>query len=155
MKRLVIGLIALLLVFSLSACTDTSAGVTPDMDAVLSSMANQLPDALPFDAESVFNAYGVDPASCKQEVVISYYDGSCTAELWMIEAVDEAAAESIKTLAQSRLDNLGSQFRSYDAAAYALVQEAKLLTHGNCVVMIVSENADALLNIYQTAAALT
>ena len=124
------------------------------MDVVFSSMADLLPDAVSFDAESVFNAYGVDPTSCKQEVVISYYDGSRTAELWLIEAVDETAAASIKALAQTRLDSLGAQFRSYDAAAYALVQEAKLLTHGNCVVMIVSENADALLGIYQTAAEL-
>lgn len=152
MKQLLSGLLVLLLILSLGACADNNVSVTPNMESVFHSMADLLPEALPFDADSVFNAYGVEPAACKQEVVISYYDGSCTAELWLIEAVDQEAAESIKTLAQTRLDSMGSQFRSYDAAAYALVQEAKLFTHGNCVVMIVSENAEALMNIYQTAA---
>lgn len=155
MKQLVSGLLALLLMLSLVACTDNTVGVTPNMASVFASMADQLPEAEPFDAESVFNAYGVEPDACKQQVVISYYDGSRTAELWLIEAVDAETAKSIQTLAQTRLNSMGSQFRSYDAAAYALVQEAKLFTHGNCVVMIVSENADALLDIYQTAAELT
>ncbi|MBQ9861957.1 MAG: DUF4358 domain-containing protein [Clostridia bacterium] len=154
MKRLLSGLLAFLLILSLSACADDSTGVTPNMETVFASMADQLPEALPFDAESVFNAYGVEPAACKQEIVISYYDGNCTAELWLIEAVDQEKAESIKALAEARLESMGSQFRTYDAAAYALVGEAKLFTHGNCVVMIVSENADALLDIYQTAAEL-
>ncbi len=154
MKQLLSGLLALLLMFLLGACADNSAGVIPNMESVFASMADQLPETQPFDAESVFNAYGVEPAACKQEVVISYYDGSCTAELWLIEAVDQDAAASIKTLAQTRLDSMGAQFRTYDAAAYALVQEAKLFTHGNCIVMIVSENADALLKSYQTAAKL-
>lgn len=154
MRQLVSVVLALVLMLSLCACGENTVGVTPNMESVFSSMAEHLPEAEPFDAESVFNAYGVEPASCKQEVVISYYDGSCTAELWMIEAVDEEAAANIKTLAETRLESLGSQFRSYDPAAYALVQEAKLLMHGNCVVVIVSDNADALLGIYQTAAEL-
>ncbi len=154
MKQLLSGLLVLVLMLSLCACGEGTDGVTPNMQSVFTSMAEHLPEAEPFDAESVFNAYGVDPASCKQEVVISYYDGSCTSELWLIEAVDEEAAASIKALAETRLDSLGSQFRSYDPVAYALVQEAKLLVHGNCVIVIVSENADALLEIYQTAAEL-
>ncbi len=154
MKKIVCGFFAVLLMLSLAACEGNRAGVTPNMESVFASMAEQLPEIAPFDAENVFDAYGVKPADCKQEVVISYYDGSCTAELWLIEAVDEEAAQSIHTLAQARLDSMGAQFRTYDAAAYALVQEAKLFTHGNCVVLIVAENAAALLEIYETAAAL-
>lgn len=153
-KSLLIILAFLLMIFSFG-CGNTATGVTPKMQEVLTSMADHLPEeATPFDPQSVFDAYGIDPATCKQEIVISYYDGSCTAELWMIEAVDETAAKTIHTLAQERLDSMGAQFRTYDAAAFALVEKAKLVTHGNCLVMIVAENAESLLAIYQTAAAL-
>ena len=72
MKQLLSGLLALLLILSLGACADNSVGVTPNMESVFALMADQLPEALPFDAESVFNAYGVESAACKQEVVVSY-----------------------------------------------------------------------------------
>ena len=154
MKKMFLGALAVLLVSVLVGCGNT-VGVTPNMNEVFTAMAEHLPEeAAPFDVQIVFDTYGIDPAACKQEVVLSYYDGTQTAELWMIEAVDQTATETIRTLAQERLESMGAQFRAYDAAAFALTEKATLLTHGNCLVMIVAENAESLLTIYQSAAAL-
>lgn len=153
MKKIISLLLILTCLLGLTACSE-SAGVVPDMTAVYTSMQEKLPEMEPFSADSVLNAYGVKSEDCKQMVVSSYYDGAITAEIWLIEAVSEDALQSVKTLAENRLTSMGEQFRSYDAKAYDLVQKAELIVHGNCMALIVAENADELTAIYNTAAEL-
>lgn len=153
MKKLICFILTLTCLLGLTACGGNE-GVTPDMQKVYSSMQDKLPAMEPFTAEAVLNAYGIKSEDCKQMVVSSYYDGAATAEIWLIEAVSETAAQQIKTLAQNRLNSMGEQFRSYDAKAYQLVQDAQLITHGNCISLIVAEDASSLAQIYNTAAQL-
>lgn len=153
MKKILCLILAALLIMSMAAC-GSSAGTTPDMNAVFASMSEKLPEMEPFSPDSVLNAYGVKSTDCVQEVVASLYDGSQTAEIWLIEAVSADALKTIKTLAENRLSSMGAQFQTYDAKAYALVQEAELITHGNCLCLIVAEDAAALADIYKTAAEL-
>ena len=140
-----------MLLVSMTACGG-SAGVVPNMNDVYASMKAHFPEMEPFNADSVLNAYGVKSEDCKQQVVCSYYDGTDTAEIWLIEAVSADALASIKALAESRLSSMGSQFQTYDAKAYALVEKAELITHGNCLALIVAEDAEELASIYKTAA---
>ena len=153
MKKLICIALTLACLLGLSACGG-SQGVTPDMQQVYTSMADKLPAMDPFTPEAVLNAYGIKAEDCKQMVVSSYYDGAATAEIWLIEASGEAAAEQIKTLAENRLKSMGEQFRSYDAKAYQLVENAQLITHGNCLALIVAEDAAGLAQVYNTAAQL-
>lgn len=156
MKKLICVLVLLTLCMSLAACGGKKAenpGVTPDLQAVYADMAPYLPDdAFAYDQEFVFNAYGVKPDDCKQQVVMSYYDGNVTAEVWLIEAVSKDALRAIKELAEIRLDSMTQQFQSYDAKATKLCEDAELFTRGNCLVLIVSEQAGRLLEVYNTAA---
>lgn len=151
MKKLICAVLAIMLLVSLTACGGEKKedAVAPDMRSVYESMKSYLPtDAMAFDADYVFNAYGVNPEDCKQQVVISYYDGAVTAEIWLIEAVSKDALKSIKALAESRMTSMCEQFQSYDPKAYELAMDAKLVTEGNCLVFIVSENVDTLWDIY-------
>ena len=156
MKKLICMLLAVLLLISMTACGAEKKAQkpveAPDMQAVFSDMSPYLPaDALAFDGEYVFNAYGVKPDDCKQQVVVSYYDGAVTAEIWMIEAVSKDALATIKQMAENRLNSMCEQFRSYDPKAYELAEDAELFTEGNCLVLIVSENAQQLLQCYRDA----
>ncbi len=151
MKKLLCGILAAMLLISMAAC-GSSAGVVPNMDDVYASMKEHLPEMEPFNADSVLNAYGVKSEDCKQQVVCSYYDGADTAEIWLIEAVSTDALASIKALAENRLNSMGSQFQSYDPKAYELVEKAELITHGNCLALIVAEDVEELVSIYKTAA---
>lgn len=156
MKKLICMLLVLLLCMSMTACGSKKTektGVTPDMQAVYADMAPYLPDdAFVYPQDFVFNAYGVKPEDCRQQVVVSYYDAAVTVELWLIEAVSEEALGAIKELAELRLDSMAQQFQSYDAKAAKLCEDAELFTHGNCLVLMVSENAQQLLKVYNTAA---
>lgn len=158
MKKLICALLAVMMLLSLTACgggttkTEEKNVPAPDMEAVFASMHAQLPsDAVAFSSEYVFDAYGVKAEDCKQQVVLSYYDGTVTAEIWMIEAVNKTALKEIKKLADARLESMQDQFQSYDQNAYALTKKAKLFTEGDCLVFFVSENVDQLMEIYNSA----
>ena len=153
MKKLLCILLIVTCFLGLTACGG-AAEVIPDMQQVYDSMKDKLPEMEPFSADYVLNSYGIDSASCKQMVVSSYYDGADTAEIWLIEAADEAAAQELKSLVKTRLDSMEAQFASYDQAAYQVVKDAQLITHGNCIALIVAEDVDALTQIYKDAAQL-
>lgn len=156
MKRLICALLAVMMLLALTACgeskTEEKNVAAPNMTDVFASMHAQLPeDAVAFSSEYVFDAYGVKAEDCKQQVVLSYYDGTVTAEIWMIEAVSKTALKEIKKLADARLESMQDQFQSYDQNAYALTKKAKLFTEGDCLVFFVSENVDQLMEIYRSA----
>ena len=155
MKKLICFVLCTVLCLTMVACGQKEAkdsGVTPDMQTVYEDMKPYLPeDASLYNAEFVFNAYGVKSEDCKQQVVLSYYDGAVTAELWLIEAVSKDALTSIKKLAETRLDSMTEQFKNYDPKAAALCEDAELFTHGNCLVLMVSDNAQQLLEIYNAS----
>ena len=155
MKKLICALLAVMMLLSLTACggeTEEKNVAAPNMTDVFASMHAQLPeDAVAFSSEYVFDAYGVKAEDCKQQVVLSYYDGAVTAEIWMIEAVSKTALKEIKKLAEARLDSMKDQFQSYDQNAYTLAKNAKLFTEGDCLVFFVSENVDQLMEIYRSA----
>ena len=153
MKKGICLILTALCLLGLTACGET-VQVTPDMQQVYDAMKDQLPAMEIFPAEVVLDAYGIESADCKQMVVSSYYDGADTAEIWLIEATDAAAAEEILELVQMRLTSLTDQFRNYDAAAYQLVKDAEPIIHGNCIALIVAEEAEDLIRIYKDAAQL-
>ena len=155
MKKLICILMIAACFFCLTACGgDGGEGkaAAPDMEKVYAAMEDKLPVMAPFSAEAVLNYYGIESADCKQMVVSSYYDGADTAEIWLVEAVDAATAKEIEELAQTRLDSMKEQFQSYDPEAYAVVKEAQLIAHGNCVALIAGEHSDDLVQIYKDAA---
>lgn len=158
MKKLIAVLLATLMLLSLTACgggagrSEEKNVAAPDMEQVFADMAPYLPaDADSFSSDYVFDAYGVKPEDCKQQVVLSYYDGNVTAEIWMIEAVSKDALKSIRQMAEDRLDSMCDQFKTYDATALALAEDAELFTEGDCLVLIVSDSAQQLLEVYRSA----
>ena len=156
MKKFVCILLIVTCFLGLTACGD-NGGTTetvPDMQTVYDAMRDQLPAMEPFSAEAVLNSYGIESTDCKQMVVSSYYDGAATAEIWLVEAVDEETAKEIKAFADTRLSSMQEQFQSYDPEAYAVVKDAQLITHGNCIVLIAGEHSDDLVQIYKDAAKL-
>ena len=166
MKKLTCLLLVLFMLVSMSACgakqetkdnkdknnNSTEDFKAPDMDAVFASMKKKLPsDITVFDNERAYDAYGIDPESCKQEIIVSVYDAAATYEIWLIEAQSEDALDDIKELATARLTSMCEQFQSYDANAFALAEKGKIITEGTCLVMIVAENAEELFDIYYDA----
>ncbi len=152
MKKITGIIAALALLICLAACGET-APAAPDMGGLFRQMTalEGMPEMLEVPPEKAVNFYGIAPEDCVQELTAVCRDSLRADELWLIEAVDEAAAERIAALAQARLEQKGSELESYSPEQYAVVQSAELIRSGNCVVLIVSPMADELAELVASA----
>lgn len=106
-----------------------------------------LDDMAPYSDTDLLDYYGIDPAAC--ESIVGYTDAvGYTNELLIIQA-DETLAAELETLLAGYLEDRAAQFAGYDADAEALVRQAVLRRDGGVVLMIVSPEADALLDVYR------
>lgn len=106
-----------------------------------------LDDMAPYSDTDLLDYYGIDPAAC--ESIVGYTDAvGYTNELLIVQA-DEAQAAEFETLLAGYLEDRAAQFAGYDANAEALVRQAVLRRDGGVVLMIVSPEADALLDVYR------
>ena len=106
-----------------------------------------LDDMAPYSDTDLHDYYGIDPAAC--ESIVGYTDAvGYTNELLIIQADEKLAAE-LETQLAGYLEDRAAQFAGYDADAEALVRQAVLRRDGGVVLMIVSPQADALLEVYR------
>lgn len=154
MKRVFLLILALLMAFSLLACGGNSDNedATPTIakDLVMTSVydkmaaAVQIPEMLKLEESMMLDYCGIDAAKTKQAVVQICADSLRTDEIWLLEAVDEAAAKDLADAANERLRKKGEESITYSPEQYAVVQKAQLIQAGNYVVLIVSPDVDTL-----------
>ena len=149
MKKLTILLAVLLLASCLCACGQESAAA-PDMQERFEALqkAEGAPGMLQVPAEKCVFLYGIAQEDCKQQVVAICEDSLRADEYWLIEAVDAAAADRIEALAQTRLAQKADELESYLPEQYEVVKQAKLLRRGNCVILLVSPQAETLAHSF-------
>ena len=103
------NVISLLLVFSLlltlTACGGKEAAVSVDVNALYESYSEQLPEMFYPDDATLMNFLGIDAADCTQYKVAICAEGMRADEVWLIEAKDEAALETLRQLAQTRIES--------------------------------------------------
>lgn len=98
-----------------------------------------------YSEDDLLDLYGIDLSACISAVGYAETAGY-TKEFVLVEA-DEATAAEIYTLLSNHLAMMTEQFRSYDAAACALVENAVLTNENGIVLMIVSPDAEAMQRI--------
>lgn len=126
----------------------TEAKEPANMEKIYESMAAQMPEMLLMDETTMLNFCGIQAEDCVQVVAAICADGLITDEVWLIEAKDQAALDRLKALAETRLQMKGEESITYSPEQYAVVQEAKLLTNGLYMALIVSPDVDALEEIF-------
>ena len=162
MKKFGILLVLMLLMISMTACggsgspaeTAAPTAVELNMQALCDEILamENVPEMLPLDPDMQLNFCGIDAADCRQSVVMICADSLRTDEIWMIEAVDEAALARIQTLAENRLTAKAEESITYSPEQYAVVQKAEIITVENYFVLLVSPEADALAAFVRGAA---
>ncbi len=110
--------------------------------------AGLLESYAPYSGQDLLDLFGIELDACISGAGFAETEGY-TNEIVLIEA-DEATAEEIRSLLSDHLDMLKIQFRSYDPAAYAVVEKAELLCENGVVLMIVSPEAEAFLNVFRS-----
>lgn len=106
-----------------------------------------LDEMAPYSELDLLDYYGIDAARC--ESVAGYTDAvGYTNELVVVQA-DETVAAEIESLLAGYLEARETQFAGYDADAAAMVKKAVLRRDGGVVLMIISPEAEALLEVYR------
>lgn len=130
--------------------TETEA-VSVDLTQLYSQMAEKLPQMIEMDQDMMLDYCGIDAQKCVQTVVTMNYNGLETDEIWLLEAVDSAAADTLEEMAQLRLKMKAEETETYAPDQYAVVQKAQLLRKGNYLALIVTPEAAALSEMFNTA----
>lgn len=100
----------------------------------------------PYSEPDILDLYGIDLSAGVDGAGFS--DAvSYVKEVLLIET-DEAAAKEIEDQLRNHIEQVKETFRSYDAEAYAVAENAVLVRDGGVVLMIVSPDAEAMQNVF-------
>jgi len=179
-KRIMALLLALLLALSLAACGDNpdptdpptapptnpptdptdpptdptdppTDPVTVDAQTVYDSCIALMGEMVPLDPDMMLDFCGIKAEDCAQAYVAISADGLLTDEIWVIEAVDEEAAQRLLDKVSKRLKAKAEESETYSPEQYAVVQKAQTIHQGNFVILLVAPNVDELKNVVDAA----
>ena len=151
MKKIYAIILAALMLLGMTACGggETAPAKEMDMQQLYTAIqeAVQMPEMLTLDEGLMLDYCGIRSEQVKQAVVVICADSLRTDELWLLEAVDEAAAKSLAELANTRLRKKGEESITYSPEQYAVVEKAELLQLGNYVILLVSPDSAAMAQV--------
>lgn len=143
MKKLVTILLVLTMVLSLAACGGEQAP-SVDLAAVYESCQKKMPEMMLLEGDTRLDFLGVRQEDCSQVITAIASDGLLTDEIWLIEAVDDKAAETVSQLMDSRLQAKADETVSYAPEQYAVVEKAQVIRQGRYLVLLVTEQAESI-----------
>ncbi len=154
MKRI----FALLLAAALLLCgcgrteTQNEAPKYVDITALYTELEGLgLPAMVEVGADMQLSLYGIDAADVVKAKVAISDDGLRADEVWLIEAVDEAAAGRIKALVDSRIGQKDAESITYSPEQNAIVKKSLVKVAGNFVFFICSAEVEAMENAVNEA----
>lgn len=110
----------------------------------------EIADAIELNEDLLLNQYGITAEQVLAQGSFIVSTGLFPAEIVMVEAVDEAAAEQVAEKLNTRLDSLKAQSKSYDPESYEIAQACQVLTEGNYVAMFFSEDGAEMEELYNS-----
>lgn len=152
MKKVISLILAFALILSLAACGGKQEeAVSLDLDALFESYSQYLPDMFYPDEATMLNFLGINVEDCTRYKVAICAEGMRSDEVWLIEAKDEAALETLRQLAQTRIESKLEETVSYAPDQYVVVEKAQILTNGLYLALLISPDVDALKAGFETA----
>ncbi len=152
MKKFLSIVLALTLALTMAACGgETETAVSVDVNALYESYADYMPDMFQPDPDTLMNMLGINVEDCKQYVVSICAEGMRTDEVWLIEAKDQAALETLQKLAQTRIEAKLDETVSYAPDQYVFVEKAQVLTNGMYLALLISPDVEELKAGFEAA----
>ena len=152
MKKVISLILAFALLLSLAACGGKQEeAVSLDLDALFESYSQYLPDMFYPDEATMLNFLGINVEDCIRYKVAICAEGMRSDEVWLIEAKDEAALETLRQLAQTRIESKLEETVSYAPDQYVVVEKAQILTNGLYLALLISPDVDALKAGFEAA----
>ncbi len=151
MKKILSLFLALVLMLGITACGGAEKAAPVDLNALYESFGPHLPEMYFPDDDTMLNFLGVEAASCVQYKVALCGEGMRADEIWLIEARDDAALETLKELAQTRIQAKLDETESYVPDQFLIVQKAQVVTNGRYLALVISPEVDTLIAAFQAA----
>lgn len=105
--------------------------------------AGYLDDMAADSDTDLLDSYGIDLSVCRCGK--GFADAVGYTKEAVVTVADEATAKEIETLLSDHIEAMKNAFRTYDPEAYRIAENAVLLRDGGMVVMIISPDAQAML----------
>lgn len=153
-KRFTAGLLSLLLIFGLAACSGGSeSAFEMDVQEVYEQLIAlpDMPAMIELPEDKALDFLGLDMSQCVQAVAAICAVNIQADEIWLVEAKDGSAAAEIEELARSRVEQRMEEFKGYSPEQYKVLEGAAILREGNYVVLLVSQDTEALKAAFDKA----
>ena len=178
MKKLICAVLAVLMLLTLCACSDsgdngntpsdkpsdnTSSSSEPsssapqdktvDLAAIKDKIISdvKVEDPMTVDSDKLTELYGIAAEDISESACFVTSSGTFPEEAIMIKAKDDAAKGRIVELLNARIDDVKVQSESYDAENYALAQKCKVIIEGDYIAMFISASHEKMENIFTEA----
>lgn len=157
LQRLMAGLLCLAAVFGLAACSGgEDSSFEMDVEEVYKELMStpDMPAMIELPEDKALDFLGLDMSRCVQAVTAISAMNIQADEIWLVEAKDSAAAAEIEQLARSRVEQRMGEFENYAPDQYQVLENAAILREGNYVVLLVSQDTEALKAAFDKAVGL-
>ena len=151
MKKMICAIVAVCLVLTLAACGNSKPGVSVDTAALYESFQQYLPEMFYPDEATLLNFLGIRAEDCVQYKVAICAEGLRADEVWLIEAKDDAAMQTLTNLAQARIQSKLDETETYAPDQFLVVQKAEVLTNGRYLALFISPDVEALKAGFEAA----
>lgn len=150
MKRIIACLIsAALILCALCACNEDKK-TQPDFKTVTESISKKYDYSKLYsvaDKEELCLVYGLEENDVADFYAKYSLSGVDSQEIVLIEAVDDAAADRIKSALEIRYNSKLNEAASYSPEQLELVKKCSVEKNGKTVSLIVDPNAEAIKSI--------
>jgi len=144
MKKFICMIIALCLLLGMAACGSKEQDVSLDVAALYEDYQQHLPEMFFPDEATLLNFLGIHAEDCVQYKVAICAEGLRADEVWLIEAKDDAALETLTNLANARIQSKLDETETYAPDQYLIVQQAVVLTQGRYLALFISPDVETL-----------
>lgn len=148
MKRILVCLLALLVLAGCGNKTEDPSVPEKDLGAIYTQMAPQLPEMMELSDAMMLDLLGIKAEFCIEAMAYICADGLRVDEIWLIEASSAENLNTLKQLAQNRLESQKAIYQSYAPDQYAILEQGVIATEGNYLAFIVNQNSGSLADMF-------
>jgi len=163
-KPTIVLMLTIVLSLMLSACSSNNGAEVPpnDTEAQIETtlpakeMADQMlvkveqPMLMELEADMVGQLYHLDLALLEEYTVRIPMMNVKTNEIAILKVKDVKDVPAVETAVKQRATDVQKQFETYLPDQYENAKNYKLVTKGNYVLFVISEQADELVQTYDT-----
>ena len=125
-------------------------GVTANemVDEMLTQV--EQPAMMELTTDQVKEIYNIDPEMLEEYAIRIPMMNVKTNEIAILKVKNEADVPKVEEALKQRAENVQKQFETYLPDQYENAKNYQLVTKGNYVLFVISEQADELISVYDT-----